>query len=65
MPPTERLKGLISHMMTEQLDKDHQLTTMRMQSVSFSVYLREELHEPGYAAKVMKAYTGTQAEARL
>ena len=66
MPPTEGLKGLISHMMTEHVDMEQQPFCMAVVDVSQARYnadaerelfvnLSEELHEPGYAAKLMKA----------
>ena len=76
MPQTEGLKGLISHMMTEQVDMEMDPLCMAVLDVPRADYnadaerehfvnLPEAIHETSYATKLMKAYPGSQDAARL
>ena len=71
MPPVERLKALVSHVMTERVDKRGRTLVFAMFDVSRAqiygvcerdVYVEppSELHRPGLVAKLDKTMYGTQ-----
>ena len=71
MPPVESLKALVSHVMTERVDKRGQILVLAVFDVSrahfYGVCERDvyvgppaELHRPGLVAKLNKTMYGTQ-----
>ena len=71
MPPVESLKALVSHVMTERVDKRGRKLALAVFDVSRAhfygvcerdVYVQPppELHRPGYVAKLKKTMYGTQ-----
>ena len=71
MPPVDSLKALVSHMMTERVDKRGRILVLAVFDVSRAhfygvcerdVYVEPlaELHRPGLVAKVNKTMYGTQ-----
>ena len=71
MPPVESLKALVSHVMTERVDKRGRILVLAVFDVSrahfYAVCERDvhveppaELHRPGLVAKLNKTMYGTQ-----
>ena len=71
MPPVENLKALVSHVMTERIDKRGQNLVLAVFDVSRAhfygvckrdvyVELPSELHRPGLVGKLNKTMHGTQ-----